>query len=290
MRRLNLAVILLLLGTSELTAQVRASERASVSQTIDGTVFTIDYARPRVRGRSPVFGRQVAWGEVWTPGANWATTLDVSRPVQLDGHAVPKGKYTVWFIVSQNQWTVVLDPHFPRYHTEHPDSAADQIRWNVTPTHVPTVEALTWTVPEVRGNGALLRMEWDRKRVDIAARVTPRHPLTIARAEAEPYVGKYTLRWEDDSTETWTIDLYYEGGSLKALYTPAPSFYPTMQRSIMTRINDAWFLPTIVRNGEPWEMDNDMIFEFDLTNGKATGFEMRSSKDDLLARGVRLPG
>ncbi|HEX5817332.1 MAG TPA: DUF2911 domain-containing protein, partial [Gemmatimonadales bacterium] len=62
-------------------AQVRASERAEVKQTVDGTTITVNYARPRLRGRTDVFGTQVPWGEIWTPGANEATTLAVSKDV-----------------------------------------------------------------------------------------------------------------------------------------------------------------------------------------------------------------
>src|SRR5215211_700463 len=122
---------------ADVGAQVRASERAVVSQTIDGTVFTIDYARPRVRGRSPIFGGVVHWGEVWTPGANWATTLEVTRDAQLDGHPVPKGKYSMWMVVSPSTWTMVLDTTWQRYHTEAPDSAAGQVRIPVRPETSP---------------------------------------------------------------------------------------------------------------------------------------------------------
>ncbi len=54
----------LLLGLSlpsDGAAQIRASERGSLSQTIDGTVISLDYARPQVRGRSPIFGGFVHW-------------------------------------------------------------------------------------------------------------------------------------------------------------------------------------------------------------------------------------
>ena len=60
-------------------SQIRASERGSITQTIDGTTITVDYARPRTRGRAAVFGGEVHWKEVWTPGANMATTLEVSK-------------------------------------------------------------------------------------------------------------------------------------------------------------------------------------------------------------------
>ncbi len=52
-------------------AQIRASELQSIAQTVDGTTLRVTYSRPRLRGRSQVFGtRAVHWGEVWAPGAN----------------------------------------------------------------------------------------------------------------------------------------------------------------------------------------------------------------------------
>ena len=143
------------LGPVPIHAQVRASEHAMVSQTVDGTVFTVEYFRPQVRGRTSVFGnvKVVAWGEVWTPGANWATTFEVNRDVTIDGHPVPKGKYTVWLVVRRDAWTMVLDPRFPRYHEERPDSTADQVRWTVHPGAGGFTEALTWSFPEVRPDG-----------------------------------------------------------------------------------------------------------------------------------------
>ena len=50
-----------LLGVSA-DAQVRASERGSVSQTIDGTVITVDYGRVQARGRDSLFGKVVKRG------------------------------------------------------------------------------------------------------------------------------------------------------------------------------------------------------------------------------------
>ena len=99
-------------------AQVKASEISTMSQVIDGTTITMQYSRPRVRGRDPLFGTEVVhWGEVWTPGANWATTLETDKAITLDGHAVRKGKYSVWFVVRQSgDWTMVLDPKWKIFH------------------------------------------------------------------------------------------------------------------------------------------------------------------------------
>jgi hypothetical protein len=69
-------------------AQVRASERGGAFQVVNGTTITIEYSRPAVRGRVTMFGGQIPWGQVWTPGANWATTLEVDLVVSINGHPV----------------------------------------------------------------------------------------------------------------------------------------------------------------------------------------------------------
>jgi len=281
--------LLQLMSAGDAEAQIRASERGSVAQTIDGTVFTIDFARPRVRGREPVFGRVVTTGETWTPGANWATTLEVSRDVQIEGHPVPKGKYSMWMVVGAQEWTLLLDPRNKRYHTEVPDSTAAQIRLVVHPEEGTFTEALTWSFPEVTSSGTVLQLQWGTKRVTLRAKVTPKFPLAIARADVERYLGRYQWWFTDpDSVNKTIVELYYEDGSLKARYEPRPDFYPSIQRGVMARINDDWFIPVIQKNGEIEEMVSDFIFEFTVAAGKVTGFEIFDDQENLMAKGVRI--
>lgn len=284
----GLASFSLLLPASAL-AQIRASERAVVSQTTDGTVFTITYQRPRARGRADLFGKVVHVDEIWTPGANWATTLEVNRDVTLDGHAVPKGKYSVWFVARAGDWTLILDPRHERYHTEVPDSTAQQVRWTVKPAESPFREVLTWSFPEVRTDGVQLLFEWGTRRVAISATVRPSHPLPIARADAEPFTGTYEWKWTDDSTATaMRIELYHEGGMLRQRHTPFPDWYPLLQSQPMVKILNNWFIAAIVRDGKVWEMVSDMVYEFKVVNGKAISFEIRDDRDNLLGSGKRV--
>lgn len=270
-------------------AQVRASERATVTQVVDGTSFKIEYSRPRARGRTQIFGKVVHDGEVWTPGANWATTLEVNRDVTLDGHAVKKGKYSMWFVVRNGDWTVVLDPKFQLYHEERPDSNANQVRWNVRPSNGTFEEVLTWTFPEVRVDGAVLHFAWGEKQVAINATVAPSHPLTISQADAAPFIGTYEWKWNDSgNTVAGTVELYYDVDRLRQRYVPFPDWYPRLQDQPMVRINDDWFIAAIVRDGKVWEMVADMVFEFNVVDGKATGFELRDDRDNLLGSGRRV--
>ena len=100
-----------------MAAQVRASERGTVSQEVDGTRIALDYGRPQLRGRT-AFPDVIKWGEVWTPGANWATTFTVNHPVRLDGHEVKAGSYSVWMVPGPKEWTVYLHAQAHRFHED----------------------------------------------------------------------------------------------------------------------------------------------------------------------------
>ena len=149
-------------------------------------------------------------------------------------------------------------------------------------------EDLTFTFPEVRPDGTQLLFEWAGKRAAFNVVVTPSHPLTIARAEAEPFIGKYQWKWEGDTASAGTMELYYANGMLLQRYTPKPDWYPLLQDQPMVRINGAWFIPTIVDKGTVLEMVSDMVFEFTMVNGKPTTLEIRDDKDNLLATGKRM--
>ena len=166
-----------LLGSlpNETFAQVRASEPATVAQTVNGTSFRVEYFRPKVRGRNPLFGKEVPWDRLWTPGANWATTFEINRDVTIDGHAVAKGKYSVWFVVRPVVWTIVLDPRHNRYHEERPDSTGAQIRWTVEPQQGAFTEALTWSFPDVTPEGLALEFAWENRRVALGVVVPSKY-------------------------------------------------------------------------------------------------------------------
>ena len=141
-------------------AQIRASAHGVAAQTVDGTTITIEYFRPQVRDRDPIFGGAVHWGEVWTPGANWATTVEVDKGIELNGNAVPAGKYSLWMIVQPDEWTVVLDPTSRLFHTNRPDSSDAQIRFTVVPEEWPHQEILTFSFPEVSATGGTIALHW----------------------------------------------------------------------------------------------------------------------------------
>lgn len=285
---LALAGLLVLAGSAPgLGAQIRASELGTVSQVIDGTRISIEYSRPRARGRQNVFGGEVKWQEVWTPGANYATTLEVSKNVKIEGHPVPRGKYSVWMVVRPaGDWTFVLDPRPRLYHMAHVDSTADQIRFPVKALPGPFTEVLTWSFPENRSTGATMVMSWAATRVSLAVSVDPTYRVATPAAEAAPYVGRYEFRWTDmpDSARALELIVSYRDSMLTMRFEPRDPYY---EGAGLIRIKDDWFIPAIFEKGQFIDALKEMVFEFRVEDGKAVGFEVRGDGDDLWAKGRR---
>ena len=146
--------------TSALHAQVRASQHGVVAQTVAATTIRVEYYRPVARGRL-LFGGVVPWEGMWTPGANWATILEVDRQVMLMEETLPPGKYSVWLIPrADTDWTLVLSRNAVLYHTWPPLPEEDQLRVRLTPQKGDHTEVLTWSFPAVAANRTTLQLQW----------------------------------------------------------------------------------------------------------------------------------
>lgn len=270
------------------SAQIRASEPAMVAQTIDGTRLTVEYSRPRARSRDSLYGKIVTWGEVWTPGANWATTLEASRNVLVNGRPLAAGKYSVWIVVRKDgPWTLVLDPRHRRFHTMHPDSTAEQVRVDVARTAAPFAEALTWSFSGLSPEGATLAMEWGTVRVPIEIKVTSSMSLLTAPEKAAPMLGEYTFAWSGgpETGKPITLFVTHESGSLMGRWDPAP--FPEWDRFFLIPLPDGSFVPGFLEKGKLFDVERDMVFEFVTDGGKATEFKVRAEKDQVIASGKR---
>ena len=272
-------------------AQIRASEIGSMSQIIDGTKITMEYSRPRARGRDTLFGtRAVHWDEVWTPGANNATTFGVNKDIKLNGHAVPKGTYSVWFVVKKDaDWTMVLDPKVKRYHMDPPDSSAAQIRFAIKPEPSPFTEVLTFSISEIRANGGTLLFQWERVRIPIDIEVQPSLVMTMSAADAAPYLGKYAYVDSSDKTpKSMVFTVTHEDGTLKGEFQPADPYF---RKFALIRIGPDWFAPGVYdRKGQIYEVYRpEITYEFTKKNGRAMSVLVREEDDHVSATGTRIP-
>ena len=275
--------VLMLTITSAGAAQVRASERGTVSQTVDGTVITVDYSRPQIRTRDSAFASTgkgiVHWGEVWTPGANWATTLEFSKAVKLNGHDVAAGKYSVWFVPDTTTWRVRLHRNARLYHTQRPKDDEFMLTFDVPARAADHREVvLLFSFPSVSRTGTTLRMHWDRTLLDLEVTVSPsRPPANLSAQQMAPYLGSYTIRMEGDTAQ-------HKGEVIAA-------------RGAIRIVVDGWgdyvieliptgephrFITAFLEKGELHDVEDQAPLVFDVVQGRAVGFriiDLTANKD-----------
>jgi hypothetical protein len=150
--------------------QVSKSQAAAIGQRVATTEITVTYSRPVARGRQ-LFGALVPYDAVWTPGADKASAINVSRNIEVNGHSLPKGSYSVWTIPRRDEWTIIFSKGANAYHTEYPGEAQDALKLQVAPQKGPHVETLTFSFPVVEGKDAVLELQWGEVRVPLSIRV-----------------------------------------------------------------------------------------------------------------------
>jgi hypothetical protein len=138
-----------------------ASQRGTVSQTINGTIVSVTYDRPNARGRT-LFSDEgiVVYGALWTPGANRATILELSRDARVAGQPVPAGKYSVWTIPGASEWRFILNRTWDTHHAIYPGDVDDVMRVRLTPARGAHMEALAFYFPMVGPYAATLQLHW----------------------------------------------------------------------------------------------------------------------------------
>ena len=136
----------------------KPSQRGSVSQRINETTITLDYSRPVARGRE-LFGKLVPYGRIWCPGADDATTIEVTTDLKVNGEPLPKGKYSIWAEPNQDKWTVIFNRAHAVWHTRYP-AGQDALRIEVTPRTAEHMETLAFYFPVVDGRKGELVLHW----------------------------------------------------------------------------------------------------------------------------------
>lgn len=136
-------------------------------QMVGETEIRVTYIRPVARGRA-LFGALVPYGLVWTPSADSAMRISFSKNVQIDGHALPAGSYSVWVIPDSAQWTIIFNRKANAFHLGSYSESEDVVRVRAKVDSFPHVETLTLTFPVVDGRKATMQLHWGTKAVSVA--------------------------------------------------------------------------------------------------------------------------
>lgn len=136
------------------------SPPAKATASVGDHTVTVDYSSPRVRGRQ-IMGGLVPYGKVWRTGANAATTLTTSGDLTIGDLHVPAGKYTLYTIPGETEWTLIVNKQTGQWGTNY-DQAQDlgRVPMKVAELDAPREEMTIAVTPGEAGK-ATLAIEWE---------------------------------------------------------------------------------------------------------------------------------
>jgi hypothetical protein len=159
LKAIVLALVLVMAALPTLAQRGDDAERASkngvAAGNIDGVEVTVEYGRPNVKGRE-IWGALVPYGKVWRTGADEATTITVSKDVVVEGQTLPAGKYALFTIPGEEEWTVIFNKTAKQWGAFKYDSGQDALRVTVPAKKAEFVESMDI---EVSGPQVVIRWE-----------------------------------------------------------------------------------------------------------------------------------
>jgi hypothetical protein len=212
---LSIALLFVLYASAEAQRPPvpRASQKATVSQTVGTTDLSITYSRPAVKGRTvygdwpgeakgegtldnqntrPAGAPLVPWGHVWRSGANEATMFVAADDVLINGQTLPAGKYSLHSIPGKDEWTFIFNKDDGQWGSFSYDAAKDAIRVKSKPVWTAdSTELLTYNIDAPEGDTATVTLRWEKLSVPFTVKVKDVTGTTMSRlrayaAEAKP--------------------------------------------------------------------------------------------------------
>lgn len=176
----------------------RTSQRSMISQTVGDTNIEVVYHRPNAKGRTIFAAKKageevlVPYGEVWRTGANNATTFEITNDAMINGKPLPAGKYSLYTIPGQNEWTIIFNKTWDQWGTVY-EQDKDALRVAAKPSMSgnPT-ETMTIGFENVTDNTAQMVIEWDKMRVPVTVDVGNVSERLLKNARSQINNTKYS--------------------------------------------------------------------------------------------------
>jgi hypothetical protein len=153
-------VIILITAACHSAPRVRRiSPHVTATYFVDNASIAVTYGRPSKRGRT-IFGVLVPYHQVWMPGADEATIIRSTRPLQFESIVLRAGSYSLYTFPTENDWTLIVNRQTGQWHTIYnPDLDVARIQGQIERLTLPTEQLTIAAVP--RAQGGILRIEWD---------------------------------------------------------------------------------------------------------------------------------
>ena len=137
------------------------SPPAKATAIVGGATVTVNYHQPAVKGRNVWAGDLAPYGKVWRTGANDATTFEVSKDVTINGKALKAGKYALFTIPGEKEWTIIFNKTVKQWGAYGYKDADDALRVTAKPEANEMTERFTIKAE----NSGVVTLAWDKVKV-----------------------------------------------------------------------------------------------------------------------------
>ena len=133
---------------------------------VEPLIARVIYSRPMKSGRT-IFGGLVEYGKIWRLGANEATEIEFYRHVKIGTKKIQKGRYTLYALVNENTWTIIINKETDIWGAFKYDVKKDVVRMEVPVQNTDEVVEAMAIFFEKSTLGANLIMTWENVRVTL---------------------------------------------------------------------------------------------------------------------------
>ena len=135
------------------------------SSQVQDKFVRILYSRPQLKNR--VLKSLIPNGKLWRTGANESTEITFFKDVIINSKKVPSGRYTLYTIPNDTEWTLIINKKVNTWGAYAYDSSQDLLRVKVPVEYSDeNLEAFSITI-NGKGSSAFLHLGWDNLRVSL---------------------------------------------------------------------------------------------------------------------------
>jgi hypothetical protein len=196
MKKLFLSALIIASFFSMSNAQVTMpapSPTQTIKQGFAIGSIELTYSRPSAKGRK-IYGDLVPYNKIWRTGANAATKLVLTEPLEIGGKKIDTGTYVLYAIPGIDTWEIVLNKGLSNWGIDGYKESEDVARFKTEPMKMKnSVETFTMNFANITPESCTLDIMWENTivsvpiKADFRAKVRAQIEKAMATAEKKPY-------------------------------------------------------------------------------------------------------
>lgn len=150
---------------------LKGSIPSEAAASIGNANLKIIYHSPGVKNRV-IWGGLVPYGQVWVTGAHMATSFETDKALQINGTDIPAGKYALFTIPKQGEWTFIINKNWEQHLADKYDKKDDVLRMEIKSEKLQQhQERLKYEITESSDTEGAIKISWEKRGITVPFKV-----------------------------------------------------------------------------------------------------------------------